>query len=338
MPAHRRRGAADVGLNLSIDSFFVGNASFPFTTKNVVWEFSSIEMIITTKDKLDTKTYYSNKELYVNNDSMLYTSANPCTSQAWMSVGHSPTSFVLGNWTDFLFVYSSYADRINYADFERPFLRISAKVYAADANDASCDESKGTFLAEKEFDVLLCWRQNDDCNVWFGDNGYLYLGGETEETAQYGFRLQPSWNITGPRVDMVIGNNEIFDVPEITSGANWPETFDKDNVPWMEFRSFYLQYGGWVMFHVSKNVLQRSIKCANLQIDKYTDTIMDLSDNFDTSAAVGGVLTFNISTVFEENYIATDEIDPYWIFMTAINEPVGWCVGVVACRRVSSLY
>ena len=138
-------GAAltDVGLNLSIDQFYVNNAMIPFDTKDIVWEFSKIEMIIQNKPNLTSDSFSSKPQLFTKNDSMLYTSANPCTQQSWTAVGKSANTFVLGNWTDFLFVYSTYADNINYADFERPALRITAKVYAVDKGDKSCDESKG---------------------------------------------------------------------------------------------------------------------------------------------------------------------------------------------------
>ena len=158
----------------------------------------------------------------------------------------------------------------------------------------------------------------------------LYLGGDTAATAQYGFRLQPSWNITGPRVDMVIAEDQYFDVPDIISGANWgPITASR--VPWMEFRSFDLQYGGWVVFHVVKNVLQRSILAGDLKIAKYTDTIMDLENSFITTGAVKDkdgslMIMYNITKVFETDYVAKGSIDPYWIYVELINEPADWYV------------
>jgi hypothetical protein len=111
---------ADVGLNVSVSEFFVNDATFPFTTKSVVFKFSDMEMYAKYKPKLTRDTTES---LYTEEGNMAYVSGESCTSQTWPSVGRSKSK--RRNAAIFVFIYRFFIARNTFFYFAIYFSSLS---------------------------------------------------------------------------------------------------------------------------------------------------------------------------------------------------------------------
>jgi len=158
-------------------------------------------------------------------------------------------------------------------------------------------------------------------------SGYLYLPDGPESGAKYGFQLEPSWNVTGNHVDMVIGYGEVYTVEALSDPTVFDKSAGNGDVPWIEFESFTIDYDGYVVFLIDEGVLQRYVFADSFKIDSWGGISFDCSKNLEKWSGWNDNsdrITWS-GTIFEATYsISEDDVPIKELWAEPFNTPAGW--------------